>query len=125
MNDVFDKFVKFAEGFTDSPMMEVNMAFRDVAKATYSTATSHINDKEKLAKIKDILARSVGEIDGLGKAQSLGGIYAPLGGTIDCKAGRRFSATLFVCDRPMPSASSRGYPPTLNVRTQRPAGRAQ
>src|SRR3954462_11681612 len=27
VNDVFDKFVKFAEGFTGTPMMEVNNAF--------------------------------------------------------------------------------------------------
>jgi DNA-binding PadR family transcriptional regulator len=68
VNDVFDKFVKFAEGFTASPMMEVNQAFRDVAKATYSTATSHISNKEQLAKIKEILARATGEIEALGKA---------------------------------------------------------
>ena len=67
VNDVFDKFVKFAEGFTASPMMEVNNAFRNVAKATYSTATSHISDTEKLAKIKEILARASSEIEGLGK----------------------------------------------------------
>jgi len=34
VNDVFEKFVKFAEGFTASPMIEVNQAFRDIAKAT-------------------------------------------------------------------------------------------
>jgi DNA-binding PadR family transcriptional regulator len=67
VNDVFEKFVKFAEGFTASPMMEVNNAFRNVAKATYSTATSHISDTDKLAKIKEILARASSEIDALGK----------------------------------------------------------
>jgi DNA-binding PadR family transcriptional regulator len=67
VNDVFDKFVKFAEGFTASPMMEVNNAFRGVAKATYSTATSHMGDSEKLAKIKEILARATSEIEGIGK----------------------------------------------------------
>ena len=68
VNDVFEKFVKFAEGFTASPMIEVNQAFRDVAKATYSTATSHISDKDRLAKIKEILSRAAGEIEGLGKS---------------------------------------------------------
>jgi DNA-binding PadR family transcriptional regulator len=67
VNDVFDKFVKFAEGITASPMMEVNNAFRNVAKATYSTATSHLGDTEKLAKIKEILAKASSEIEGLGK----------------------------------------------------------
>jgi DNA-binding PadR family transcriptional regulator len=68
VNDVFDKFVKFAEGFTASPMMEVNQAFRDIAKATYSTATSHIGDKDRLAKIKEVLTRATAEIEALGKA---------------------------------------------------------
>jgi DNA-binding PadR family transcriptional regulator len=68
VNDVFEKFVKFAEGFTASPMLEVNQAFRDVAKATYSTATGHINDKDRLAKIKEVLTRAAAEIEGLGKS---------------------------------------------------------
>ena len=67
VNDVFDKFLKFAEGLTGSPMMEVNQAFRDVAKATYSTATSHMSDTERLARIREILARAAAEIDSIGK----------------------------------------------------------
>jgi DNA-binding PadR family transcriptional regulator len=67
VNDVFEKFVKLAEGLTGSPMMEVNNAFRHVARATYSTATSHLGDTDKLSKIKDILARASAEIDALGK----------------------------------------------------------
>ncbi len=68
VNDVFDKFVRFAEGLTGSPMMEVNNAFRSIARATYSTATSHMSDKEKLAKIKEVLAKASAEIDAIGKA---------------------------------------------------------
>jgi hypothetical protein len=68
VNDVFEKFVKFAEGFTTSPMMEVNSAFRNVARATYSTATSHMSDKDMLAKVKDILSRATAELDSLNKA---------------------------------------------------------
>jgi DNA-binding PadR family transcriptional regulator len=67
VNDVFEKFVKFAEGFTASPMMDVNNAFRHIARATYTTATSHIGDKDKLEKIKEILARASAEIDALAK----------------------------------------------------------
>jgi DNA-binding PadR family transcriptional regulator len=67
VNDVFDRILKFAEGFTDSAMMDVNNAFRNVAKATYSTATSHLQDKDRLAKIKGILERASAEIDALGK----------------------------------------------------------
>jgi DNA-binding PadR family transcriptional regulator len=67
VNDVFEKFVKFAEGFTASPMMDVNNAYRKVAQATYSTATSHISDKDKLTKIREILARASEEIAAIGK----------------------------------------------------------
>jgi DNA-binding PadR family transcriptional regulator len=67
VNDVFEKFVKFAEGFTASPMMDVNSAFRNIAKSTYTTATSHISDIGKLARIKEILAKAAAEIDAVGK----------------------------------------------------------
>ena len=68
VNDVFERILKFAEGFTDSPMMEVNIAFKSVARATYATATSHLNDKDRLAKIKEILNRASADIEALGKA---------------------------------------------------------
>jgi DNA-binding PadR family transcriptional regulator len=68
VNDIFERISKFVEGFVDSPMMEVNQAFKDVAKATYTTATSHIQDKTRLASIKDILGRASKEIEALGKA---------------------------------------------------------
>src|SRR3954467_1002013 len=70
VNDVFERISRFVEGFTASPMMELNQAFRDVAKATYTTATSHISDKDRLAKIKEVLARATSEIEALGKAGS-------------------------------------------------------
>jgi hypothetical protein len=47
--------------------MDVNQAFKSVARATYATATGHMNDKEVLAKIKDALARASAEIDAIGK----------------------------------------------------------
>jgi DNA-binding PadR family transcriptional regulator len=68
VNDVFERILKFAEGLTDSAMMDVNMAFRTVATNTYATATRHINDKDKLSKIKEILGRASAEIDALGKS---------------------------------------------------------
>ena len=67
VNDIFERISRFVEGFVDSPMMEVNQAFKSVARATYATATGHMNDKEVLAKIKDALARASAEIDAIGK----------------------------------------------------------
>ena len=67
VNDIFDRISRFVEGFVDAPMMEVNQSFRRMARATYSTATSHISDKDVLAKIKDALDRAAAEIDSLTK----------------------------------------------------------
>ena len=47
VDDIFERIARFVEGFTDSPMMDLNAAFQRLAKATYKTATSHIHDKEK------------------------------------------------------------------------------
>ena len=45
------------------PMMELNQAFQRLARATYKTATSHINDKEKIQKIREIIQRAAEEIE--------------------------------------------------------------
>ncbi|HET9425159.1 MAG TPA: PadR family transcriptional regulator [Gemmatimonadaceae bacterium] len=67
VDDIFERISKFVEGFVDSPMMEVNQAFKSVARATYATAASHMDDKERLAKIRDALAKASAEIDALGR----------------------------------------------------------
>lgn len=67
VNDIFDRISKFVEGLVDAPMMEVNQAFKGVARATYTTATAHLGDKELLSKIKEVLARASTEIDALAK----------------------------------------------------------
>jgi len=63
VNDIFDRIARFVEGFTDAPMMELNQAFQKLARATYKTATSHISDKEKIAKIREIIQRAADEIE--------------------------------------------------------------
>jgi DNA-binding PadR family transcriptional regulator len=67
VDDIFARIAKFVEGFADAPMMEVNQAFRDLAGATYKTATSQISDKEKLASIRDILRSAVEQIRAVAK----------------------------------------------------------
>jgi DNA-binding PadR family transcriptional regulator len=68
VNDIFERISKFVESFVDSPMMDVNQAFKSVARATYATATSHVDDKDRLAKIREILAKAATEIDAVGKS---------------------------------------------------------
>ena len=73
VNDIFDRISRFVEGFVDAPMRDVNLAFKNVARATYSTATSQIDNRDLLAKIKAVLERASAEIDELGKRPSPGG----------------------------------------------------
>src|SRR4249919_1919186 len=63
VNDIFERIARFVGGFTDAPMMELNQSFQKLARATYKTATSHINDKEKIQKIREIIQRAAEEIE--------------------------------------------------------------
>jgi DNA-binding PadR family transcriptional regulator len=63
VNDIFERIARFVGGFTDAPMMELNQSFQKLARATYKTATSHINDKETIQKIRDIIQRAAEEIE--------------------------------------------------------------
>lgn len=67
VDDIFERISRFVEGFVDAPMRDVNQSFKNVARATYSTATGHIRDKDILSKIKEVLDRASGEIDQLAK----------------------------------------------------------
>jgi DNA-binding PadR family transcriptional regulator len=67
VDDIFERIGRFVEGFTDTPMMELNQAFQRLAKNTYKTATSQISDSDKIGKIRDILKRAYEEIDALSK----------------------------------------------------------
>lgn len=67
VNDIFDRIARFVEGFTDSAMMELNHAFRRLARDTYSTATLHLHDREKISAIKTILDRAAADIQAITK----------------------------------------------------------
>ena len=67
VTDIFDRIARFVEGFTDTPMTELNQSFQRLARATYKTATGDIRDKVKLEKIRDILRLAAEEIEGIAK----------------------------------------------------------
>ena len=67
VNDIFDRIARFVEGFTDAPMMDLNQAFQRLARATYKTATTHIREKEMLAKLREIIQRASDEIEAAAK----------------------------------------------------------
>jgi DNA-binding PadR family transcriptional regulator len=63
VDGIFERVSRFVEGFLDEPMMEVNGAFRRLGRATYTTASRHVRDVERLRKVREILDQAVREID--------------------------------------------------------------
>jgi DNA-binding PadR family transcriptional regulator len=72
VDDIFDRIADFGSSFFGAPMMEVNHAFKELARATYATAPRHARDTERLAKIRAVLERAAREIDELGKGPATG-----------------------------------------------------
>jgi DNA-binding PadR family transcriptional regulator len=68
VDSIFDRIARFVEGFLDTPMMELNAAFRRVGKAAYGNASKSVNDSAKLQRIKEILDRAAAELEQLEKA---------------------------------------------------------
>jgi DNA-binding PadR family transcriptional regulator len=67
VDEIFDRIGSFATSFFGPPMVEVHQAFKNVARATYATAT-HLKDPEMLKRIKEALDRAAAEIEHVGKA---------------------------------------------------------
>jgi DNA-binding PadR family transcriptional regulator len=67
VDDIFERIARFVEGFTDTPMTELNSAFQRLARNTYRTATSQIRDKETIEKLRDIIRRAADEIEAVAK----------------------------------------------------------
>jgi DNA-binding PadR family transcriptional regulator len=67
VNDIFARIANFVEGFTEAPMVELNQAFSQLARATYKTATSDLRDIERLKALKAIIQRAAEEVDALSK----------------------------------------------------------
>ena len=68
VDDIFERIAKFVEGFTDTPMMELNQAFQRLARTTYKTATGHLGEKEMLERLRDIIRRAADEVEAATKA---------------------------------------------------------
>ena len=63
VDDIFERIARFVEGFTDEPMTELNRSFQRLARATYKTATSHLGDRERIQRIREIIQRAADEIE--------------------------------------------------------------
>jgi DNA-binding PadR family transcriptional regulator len=67
VDEIFDRISDFATSFFGPPMVEVHQAFKNVARATYATAT-RLKDPEKLRQIREALDRAVAEIEATAKS---------------------------------------------------------
>jgi DNA-binding PadR family transcriptional regulator len=68
VDSIFDRIARFMDGFLDTPMMEVNNAFRRVARSAYGNASRHVNDAARLAKIREILEKAAADLEQLDKS---------------------------------------------------------
>jgi DNA-binding PadR family transcriptional regulator len=68
VDTIFERITRFMEGFLDTPMMEVNNAFRRVARSAYGNASRHVNDAERLQRIREILEGAAAELEKLDKS---------------------------------------------------------
>ena len=69
VDEIFDRISEFATSFFGPPMLEVHQAFKNVARATYATAT-RLKDPEQLKRIKEALDRAVVDIEKAGEKAS-------------------------------------------------------
>ena len=77
VDDIFERIAKFVEGFFDAPMADLKRAFGNLGRATFYVASRAPNDRERIARISEILMRAASEIErltqedaGAGKASS-------------------------------------------------------
>jgi len=63
VEDIFDRIADFGASFFGGAMMEVNRAFKDLARVTYTTAPRATGDAEKMRRIREALERAAKEIE--------------------------------------------------------------
>src|SRR6266480_2205784 len=65
VDDIFERIAKFVEGFFDAPMADLKRSMASLGRATFYVASRSPNDKDRLAKISEILKRAAVEIEKL------------------------------------------------------------
>lgn len=65
VNDIFERIARFVEGFTDTHMMELRNEFGRLAAATFKTSTSHMQDKQTIDRIREIVRKAAEDIEGI------------------------------------------------------------
>lgn len=67
VDDLFERISRFGSGFFSDAMMSVNVAFKDLGRATYKAAPRHTADAERMQRIREVLERATKEIEDIGR----------------------------------------------------------
>jgi DNA-binding PadR family transcriptional regulator len=62
VDEVFDRIASFATSFFGPQMVEIHQAMKNLARATYSTAT-RLHDPAQMSRIRQVLERAAAEIE--------------------------------------------------------------
>lgn len=80
VDDIFERIAKFVEGFFDAPMAELKRSMASLGRATFYVASRSPNDRERIARISEILKRAAAEIERLTQEDAGSGATAAAGG---------------------------------------------
>jgi DNA-binding PadR family transcriptional regulator len=69
LEDIFSRIARKGAGFTSDAMMELNRAFKNAARSTYSNATQHLDDHDYLRKVAKVLEDAAKAIEELSAAK--------------------------------------------------------
>ncbi|MEO6446219.1 MAG: PadR family transcriptional regulator [Gemmatimonadaceae bacterium] len=65
VDDIFERIADIGSSFLSDGMMEINRAIAQVGRATYAPAGRYFRDKEKVAKVREVLERAAKEIENI------------------------------------------------------------
>ena len=80
VDDIFERIAKFVEGFFDAPMADLKRSMASLGRATFYVASRSPNDKDRLAKISEILKRAAVEIEKLTQEETASAAPKPSSG---------------------------------------------
>jgi DNA-binding PadR family transcriptional regulator len=63
VDDIFERIAELGASFLSDGMGEINRAMGTVGRATYASAGRYFRDKDKVAKVKEVLERAAREIE--------------------------------------------------------------
>jgi DNA-binding PadR family transcriptional regulator len=63
VDDIFERIAEFGASFLSDAMRDINRSMGAVGRSTYASASSYFRDKEKVAKVREVLERAAREID--------------------------------------------------------------